>query len=89
MSYRFCCRIPGRSSVGTFLLNSTELCVSARGQLAECEPQMLQRRETGSSQSGADHPNQGKKTANRSVDRLVGGFSCSQQTGVCPAARTF
>lgn len=30
-----------------------------------------------------------KKPANRRVDRLVGGFSCSQQTGVCPAARTF
>lgn len=48
-------------SVATSLLNSTELCVCARGQLAERESQMLQRRETGSSQSGADHPNQGKK----------------------------
>lgn len=65
----------GSSSVATFLLKRHQAVrVRAPGQLAERESRMLQRRESGSSQSGADHPNRGnkkQKPANRRVERVL------------------
>lgn len=79
-------QVPGSSSAGASL-SVAQHQPSARGQLAQREPQLLQCRQSGSSQSGAVPTWATEKPTNRRRDVWSEGVSSSQYRGVSAASR--